>query len=63
MIRRKRQSHDSCTTIGSHDWEHVIKLTLWNRVPEKLIVTRVVKKFPAFYGTQGFTGTYSSTLY
>jgi hypothetical protein len=31
------------------------KLTLWSRVLlEKLIVTQLVKKFPAFYGTRRF---------
>jgi hypothetical protein len=40
--------------------EHVFKkkatqLTPWNRVLlEKLIVTQLVKKFPAFYGTRRF---------
>jgi len=26
----------------------------WSRVPEKLIVMQLVKKFPAFYGTEMF---------
>jgi hypothetical protein len=32
-----------------------IKLTPWKRVLlEKLIITQLAKKFPAFYGTQRF---------
>jgi hypothetical protein len=35
--------------------EDVIKKTPWNRVLlKKLSVTQLVKKFPAFYGTQRF---------
>jgi hypothetical protein len=30
------------------------KLITWSSVLEKLTVTRLVKKFPAFYGTQRF---------
>jgi hypothetical protein len=29
-------------------------LTAWSRVLEKLTVPQLVKKFPAFYGTQRF---------
>jgi hypothetical protein len=30
------------------------KLTQWKTVLDKLIVTQIVKKFPAFYGTRRF---------
>jgi prolipoprotein diacylglyceryltransferase len=33
----------------------IIIITTWSRdLPEKLTVSQVVKKFPAFYGTQRF---------
>jgi hypothetical protein len=47
---------------------HITKLTnqptTWSRVlPDKLSVTQLVKKFPAFYGTQRFIKVFTTALH
>jgi hypothetical protein len=45
---------------GSFKW---YLFTQWSRVPEKLTSLQLVKKFPAFYGTQKFITTFTSACY
>jgi hypothetical protein len=37
----------------------ILHLTTWTRVLEKLFVTQLIKKFPAFYGTWRFTTVFT----
>jgi hypothetical protein len=39
------------------------KLTPWSTVLEKLTVPQLVKKFPAFYGTQRFITVFTTTCH
>jgi len=52
-----------CTSVhGVECW--ALKLHPWGRVLlENLIVTRVVKKFPAFYGSQSFITVFTTVFH
>jgi hypothetical protein len=57
-------SHSSSQETPHLSWKlkvhyHVHK-SQWSRVPEKLIVTQLVKEFPAFYGTGRFITVFTT---
>ena len=54
----KRNEHHYASVRG------ILLITPWSRVlPRKLIGSQLVKKFPAFYGTQMFIDAFASARY
>jgi hypothetical protein len=56
IICEKRHEYDSGCTVTLII---IPKLTPWRRVLEKLISSQLLKKYPAFYGTQRFITTFT----
>jgi len=61
IIETEVLNYEPC--VGLHPSALTYVITPWCRVLEKLTGSKIVKKFPAFYGTQRFITTYTNACH